>query len=299
MPREFPVRKVVVTIIDRKNFLKKTSAVIAGSLAAQIPLQAADNKTGSLQVWSCGGLAEAFIPANELFNKEYNCRVAYTGAFAAALGKSLLGNAQTEVFAPRVLDLAKKLKEQGKMLSYQPLCFTKYVLITQKGNPKKIYTMDDLSKQGIRIVTTPNASPPGGLASTAILKKSGVMNKGKGNIVHKGDCVQMDVPLITSGKADVAVMELRIAMLPSVKGKVDVIDISEEFIPAGPVPFTIGVMKWAKDPELARKYVDFITSERGQKFFADAGFIPALSEEGERLIAKYGVKDESNASANK
>ncbi len=35
----------------------------------------------------------------------------------------------------------------------------------------------------------------------------------------------------------------------------------------------------------------FITSEKGQSFFAAAGFIPALSSEGERLIQKYGVKD--------
>ena len=66
----------------------------------------------SLQVWSCGGLAEAFIPANEEFLKNTGVHIAYTGAFAAALGKSLLGSAQTEVFAPRVIQLSKKLKQE-------------------------------------------------------------------------------------------------------------------------------------------------------------------------------------------
>jgi len=287
-----------VTKIDRKDFLKTTSAVIAGVMAIQNPLRAIGSHSDSLQVWSCGGLAEAFIPANNLFYKERGCQINYTGAFAAALGKSLLGSAQTEVFAPRVLDLAKKLKGQGKMLSFQPLCFTKYVLITRKGNPLKINSIEDLSKSGIKIVTSPNASAPGGAATMGILKKSGVLEKAKGNIVHKGDCVQMDVTLITGGKADVAVMERRIAMLPSVKGKVDIIDIPEEFIPAPPVTFTIGVMKWAKNPDLAGDYVNFITSEKGQKFFADVGFIPALSEEGQRLTIKYGVKDETIPSAN-
>ena len=50
-------------------------------------------------------------------------------------------------------------------------------------------------------------------------------------------------------------------------------------------------MKWAKNRELAEDYLDFILSEKGQSFFESAGFVPALSEEGERLTKKYGVKD--------
>jgi len=50
-------------------------------------------------------------------------------------------------------------------------------------------------------------------------------------------------------------------------------------------------MKLAKNRELAEDYCNFVTSEKGQSFFKEAGFIPALSEEGERLIRKYGVHD--------
>jgi molybdate transport system substrate-binding protein len=46
-----------------------------------------------------------------LFQKKTGVEIAYTGAFAAALGKSLLANATTDVFAGRVLDLAKKLRK--------------------------------------------------------------------------------------------------------------------------------------------------------------------------------------------
>ncbi|MBW1941061.1 MAG: substrate-binding domain-containing protein [Deltaproteobacteria bacterium] len=58
-----------------------------------------------------------------------------------------------------------------------------------------------------------------------------------------------------------------------------------------PVPFTIGVMKWAKNRDLAEDFVNFILSEEGQSFFERAGFIPAVSKTGERLIKKYGVTD--------
>ena len=277
--------------VNRRKFIKAAGVVLTGSILS--PSLALGNRFQGecLQVWSCGGLAEAMIPANKLYEKMTGCTVAYTGAFAASLGKSLLGNAKTEVFAPRVLDLAKKLKAEGKMLHFKPLCFTKYVLITPRGNPAGIKGIQDLAKPGIRVILSPDASPPGGAAAMLILQNAGVLEEAKENAVVMGDCVQRIVPDVIVGKGDVSLVELRLTRLPQFAGKVDIIEIPEKFIPLKPVTFTIGVMKWAKNRDLAEDYLDFILSEKGQSFFEMAGFIPALSEEGERLAKKYGVKD--------
>ncbi|MCP4622561.1 MAG: ABC transporter substrate-binding protein, partial [bacterium] len=177
-------------IIDRRSFIKASGIAITGTLASPIISSAAAFKNETLQTWSCGGLAEAFIPANSEYEKLTGAKIAYTGAFAAALGKSLLGSATTEVFAPRVLELAEKLKSAGKMISFKPLCFTKYVLVTPKGNPAGIQGIEDMAKNGIRVILTPNASIPGGKASLIILKKAGVLEKAQQNAVLNGDCVQ-------------------------------------------------------------------------------------------------------------
>ncbi len=279
------------TGINRRRFLKASGLALVGALSNPSVALAADFKGQKLQVWSCGGLAEAFMPLNRQYEEKTGCTVSYTGAFAAALGKSLLGSAQTEVFAPRVLGLAQKLKAQGKMLRFWPLCFTKYVIATPRGNPAGITGIDDLAKPGVRTVLSPKASPPGGKAAMAVLKKAGVLDGAQKNAVRKGDCVQRDIVDIVSGAADAAIVELRITRLPKVVGKVEVIDIPEKFIPAKPVPFVIGIMKWASNEQLARNYVDFVLSETGQALFDAAGFIPARSEEGQRLVEKYGVKD--------
>lgn len=242
-----------------------------------------------LEVWSCGGLAEAFMPANKKFEKKTHIHIAYTGAFAAALGKSLLGNAQTEVFAPRVVALAQKLKAQGKMLWYKPLCFTKYVIAVPFGNPKKITSIQDLVEPDVRIVLSPDASPPGGKATIGILKKAGVYEAAKNNVVFNGDCAQRSAMLLTEDKADAGIVEQRITRLPAFKGKLDTIAIEEKFIPPPPVPFTIGMMKWAKNPSAAQQFIDFILSGDGQKYFEQAGFIPAISDEGKNMAEKYGV----------
>jgi molybdate transport system substrate-binding protein len=277
--------------VSRRAFLKVSSLAATGSLLAGSEAFGSAFKNEYLQVWSCGGLAEAFIPANKAYEEMTRCRIDYSGAFAGALGKSLLGDATTEVFAPRVLELAQKLKAQGKMLHFVPLCFTKYVLVTPKGNPAGITTIQDLGRSGIKTVLSPNASPPGGEASTIILKKAGVLEQAQKNAVVVGDCVQSVVPDVIKGNGDVAVMELRLTKKAEFAGKMEVIEIPEKFFPPRPVSFVIGIMKFAHNKDLAEDYVKFITSEKGQSFFEAAGFIPAFSNEGERLIRKYGVKD--------
>lgn len=277
--------------LNRRRFLKASGVALGGTLATPAAAWATEFPGANLQVWSCGGLAEAFIPANKHYEELSGCKVNYTGAFAAALGKSLLGNAQTEVFAPRVLELARKLREQGKMLHFRPLCFTKYVLITPKGNPAGVSDIKDLKKPGVRTILSPGASPPGGQATLAILKKAGVLEGAQRNAVITGDCVHREAVDIARGAGDVAVVEQRITRLPKLAGRLEVIDIPEQFIPAKPLAFVIGVMKWAENPKLAQAFIDFILSEEGQASFEAAGFIPAASAEGQRLVEKHGVKD--------
>jgi molybdate transport system substrate-binding protein len=277
--------------MTRRGFLAATTAAATGYVLREAGAETGAFKGERLQVWSCGGLAEAFRLANVSYEKMSGAAIDYSGAFAAALGKSLLGEAQTEVFAPRVLELAKKLKAQGKMVHFAPLCFTKYVLVTPKGNPAGITKIQDLKKDGVKVVLAPYASPPGGQASTMILKKAGVLEHAQKNAVTIGDCVQTVVPDVIHGKGHVAVMELRLTKKPDFEGKLEVVDIPEEFFPPAPVTFVIGVMKFARNRDLAEDYVKFIRSEKGQSFFEAAGFVPALSEEGERLVKKYGVKD--------
>ncbi len=275
--------------ISRRIFLKTSGVAAASSLFASSNALAKKTEAKTLQVWSCGGLAEAFTPANKVFEQKEGLFISYTGAFAAALGKSLLGSVKTDIFAPRVLALSKKLKDAGKMLWYEPLCFTRYILATPKGNPAGITSIKDMAKPGIRVVLSFGASPPGGKATMALMKKASVLEGAQKNAVFNGDCVQRTTIMLANGKADVGIVEQRITRLPEFNGKLDVIPIEERFFPPPPMTFTIGMMKWARDPDIAKRYIDFILSSDGQRYFERAGFIPVISEEGKRLVKKYGA----------
>lgn len=275
--------------MSRRNFLKNSGLAAASSIFVSSPVLAIKTETNHLKVWSCGGLAEALIPVNKEFEQRTGVTIAYTGAFAAALGKSLFGSAKTDVFAPRVLNLAKKLKKHGKMLWYKPLCFTRYILATPKGNPAGITSIKDMAKPGIRVVLSSGASPPGGKATMIILKKAGLLEDVKRNIIFNGDCVLKTTTMLAKGKADVSIVEQRIIRYPDFSGKLEIIPIEEKYMPPPPMTFTIGMMKWAKDPDVAEAFIDFVLSSEGQKHFERAGFIPAISPEGKHMAKKYGV----------
>lgn len=276
---------------DRRNFLR---TVFVGGLGSTLAGGFAHARTFNqdyLQVWSCGGLAEAFEPANRTYEEKTGVKIHYTGAFAAALGKSLLGNARTEVFAGRGLALAKKLRQAGKMTYFKPLCFTSYVVVTPKGNPAGIRKVEDLAGPGVRVVLAPQASPPGGEAVEVLLKKAGILEPTLKNAVILGSCVQRTLGDLIAHKGDASIVELRLTRMPAFTNKVEIIPIPFEFFPPPPLTFTIGVMENAKDRELADHYVDFMTSAEGQAFFENQGFIPAISDRGRLLTEKLGVKD--------
>ncbi len=278
--------------MERRSFLKATMAGAVGVLLPPSAARADSMLSGkTLQVWSCGGLAEAFMPANAAYEKANGVKISYTGAFAAALGKSLLGSATTEIFAGRVLDLAKKLKEAGKMSSFQPLCYTSYVMVTPIGNPAGIRQLADMTKPGVRVILAPDASPPGGQAVQNLLKKAGLAEEIAKNCLRPGSCVQRVMDEIVDSRGDVSIVERRLTRMAEFRDRTEIFEIPEEFFPPGPLTFTIGVMKDAKDEILARHYIDYITSAEGQAYFENAGFIPALSDKGRQLTKKLGVTD--------
>jgi len=85
-----------------------------------------------------------------------------------------------------VLDLAKKLRESGKMDYFKPLCFTSYVMVSPKGNPAGIREIKDMAKPGVRVVLAPDASPPGGQAAQVILRKAGILEAAMKNAITLG-----------------------------------------------------------------------------------------------------------------
>lgn len=279
---------------NRRGFLKglAAGAALMGASAA-IPARA-ERFTGHMSAWSCGGLAEAMMPACVQYGDKTGVKVAYTGARASALGKPLMaGTAHTDVFCGRGLDLAKSLRKAGRMIYFKPLCFTSYVIVTPQGNPYKIHSLEDMAKPGIPIAMAPHASPPGGKSVTQLITNAGLLEPIMKNVLDKeATCVLRTVPAVTNGKAAAMIVERRITAMP-LYAPLEIIEIPEKFFPKGPLTFTTGVMTSTPDRKMSDDYLNYLISPEGQEHFENAGFISAYSPKGQELVEKLGVKDDN------
>lgn len=124
-----------------------------------------------------------------------------------------------------------------------------------------------------------------------ILKKANIDQAVLGNMIEKESCVVKMMSKIIGGAGAASIVERRVTCMDRFAGKVNIIPIDEAFFPPGPRTFTIGVMKYAQDRELADDFVNFVCSDEAQAIFQKRGFIPASSEKGKVLIEKLGVKD--------
>lgn len=277
--------------VNRRTLLTTgLTSIVAATLGAG-SLRAGRFQSDSLQLWSCGGLSDAFMEINHLYEQRNGIRISYTGAFAAALGKSLLGGAVTEVFAGRALQLAKNLRAADKMVYFRPLCFTEYVLVTPLGNPAKVQSVQDLARPGVPVILPVKASPPGGDAVIGILKKANIEKEVLKNTIEQESCVIKMMSKLITGRGAASIVEKRLTRMTKFAGRENVLPIPDALFPPGPLTFTVGVMKHAKDRALADDFVNFVCSDECQAIFAKHGFIPAASEKGKMLIEKLGVKD--------
>ncbi len=150
--------------------------------------------------------------------------------------------------------------ERGRAVSSTPI-----VIVTQKGNPHEIESLEDLTRPGIRLVLgNPTHSTIGGLTDR-LLKAKGVYERIQPNVAERQPSSGMLVPPVVSGAAD-ATLAYYSDTLPQ-RERLHVIRIDSEYAQAVQ-PFTVAYTSQHK--ELMYRLYDFIG--RSEEIYAELGF---------------------------
>ena len=131
------------------------------------------------------------------------------------------------------------------------------------GNPRKITSLKDLTRQGLNVVVCAPQVPCGS-ATQKVEQATGV----KLNPVSEESAVTDVLNKVETGQADAGLVYVTDA-----KGAGD--KVAEVPFPeaAGAVnTYPIAVLKQSRSQEPARKFVDLVTGEAGQKTLTAAGF---------------------------
>lgn len=267
------------------NSRKVTSLALAVVFAAlafapHIPLARAQSNT-TLTVFAAASLTDAFNEIKTAFEAA-NPAVTVTYSFGASntLATQLSQGAPADIFASANAT-QMNVAITAKRIAGSPRTFAKnrLVLIVPADNPVKITTLKDLAKPGIKLILAAAGVPVRDYTNTMLDKLAQKPEYGSDyktaflrNVVSEEANVRQVSAKVSLGEADAGFV-YRSDVTPDISSKVAIIQIPDSVNTIATYP--IAVTDNSPNPDVAKKYIDYILSDAGQKTLVKWNFISA------------------------
>jgi accessory colonization factor AcfC len=226
------------------------------------------SKQNNLHVFSAGAVAPPIKKCAEVFRAksgtEFNFTVNKAEILIEEIAKTREGDLLT-CGSEFILDHAQLkglvLKETRKSLGSR----TSAILV-RKGNPKKIKSMSDLAKQGTQVGVSVSGCLTGVWDDLAT--KAGLTEQIRKNSVAYADGCGELMSFINKKKVDAilgwdAFKNLNMQTM-------DIIKLPEDLQVHRST--AIGIISYSTNKELAKKFIDFLVSEKGKKIYEEYGW---------------------------
>src|SRR5215203_925825 len=234
---------------------------------------------GTLTILAASSLTDAFGQLGNTFEKQ-NPGTTVRASFGASsdLLAQIQQGAPADVFASAAEEEMNTAVKDGRV-SGKPEVFVKNreVIMVPKDNPANIKSLEDMSKPDIKLVLAAKDVPAADYAVEILGKAdkeygSGFKKKVLSNVVSREADVRASVNRVVVGDAD-ATFGYASDYTPDIRDKVKVIPIPPNLNIIATYP--IAALKDAKEPALAKEWVDLVTSSEGQKVLKKWNFEPA------------------------
>ena len=232
-----------------------TSSAAAGST---------DQTSATLTIFAAASLKDVFPKIYEEFKKTHpNYTIEFSFAGSSELATQINNGAEADVFASANEKQMKVASDAGNVDAAKTKIFATntLTLITPPSNPAGIAKLEDVTKDGVKLVVCAEQVPCGA-ATKQLAEKTGFTF----NPVSEEQKVTDVVTKVTSGEADAGLVYVTDAT--SAKDKVKTVETPEADQIVNKYP--IAVTKSAR--EGAQAFVDFVLAEQGQSMLQDAGF---------------------------
>jgi molybdate transport system substrate-binding protein len=234
---------------------------------------------GTLTILAASSLTDAFGELGNTF-EEQNRGVEVKQSFGASsdLLAQIQQGAPADVFASAAEEEINTAEKDG-LVAGKPEVFVRNreVIMVPRDNPANIQSLQDLAKPNIKLVLAQKDVP----AADYAVEILGKANKQYGpnfekdvlsNVVSREADVRASVNRVVVGDAD-ATFGYASDYTPDIRDRVNVVPIPPDLNIIAIYP--IVALEDAKDPELAKKWVDLITSKEGQRVLKKWNFEPA------------------------
>ena len=212
----------------------------------------------------CGaGIREPVDELAKEFGRQHDVTFECDYRGSEVLLSSIKLSGQGDLYMPGDVHYVEQAEKEGLVASSKTVCYFVPVILVAKDNPEEILTLADLGRPGIRVgLGDPEACAIGRLCSR-IFEKNGIDEEGI-DVKYRSPTVNDLGNHIKLGSLDAAIVWDAVAACFAESSDVVPIPVQENIIST----VAVGVLKSSPHPELAGKFVDFITSPRGKEIFA-------------------------------
>ena len=142
------------------------------------------------------------------------------------------------------------------------------MICVQRGNPKGIHSLEDLARPGIVVGLAEAGAVCLGDVAEEILRSAGLEERVKKNVITYARSCDQTQQLVQLGEVD-AVIGWD-AFKHWAPDDIDVVPIARRHVRVRNIPAAVSA--YSEQPEAARKFIDFLTSDEGKAIFAKHGY---------------------------
>ncbi|MGW5444653.1 molybdate ABC transporter substrate-binding protein [Streptomyces asiaticus] len=222
--------------------------------------------SGTVTVFAAASLKESFTALGKTFENEHpGTKVAFNFGGSDALAASITSGAPADVFAAASPKTMKTVTD-AKDAKGTPATFVRNQLeiATLPGNPKKIKTLKDLTRSGLKVALCAKEVPCGSAAQKALTAAKLKLTPVSYEQDVKGALTKVQLKEVDASvvyKTDVKAAGGKVAGVEFPESKQAIND------------YPIAPLKNAQNAEGATAFIDLVKSAQGQKVLGQAGFL--------------------------
>jgi len=247
---------------DASSSVEQTGVTTAQQ---QSSAEGAERQPGGRQLLLyCGaGIRPPVAEIVELFRERHGVTVQCDFAGSEVLLNKAKLSRRGDLFMPGDQYYVAQAHSAGLIASTHVVAYFVPVILVQRGNPKNIQSLADLSRPDLKIGLGDARACAIGRVSSQLLANQGI-DEQKLPVVYRSVTVHDLGNQIKLKSLDAVIVWDAVAAYYSRDGEVVRIPLEQNQI----ATIAVGILKSSENPELAAKLVDFLTSPEGKEIFA-------------------------------
>ncbi|MBV9210060.1 MAG: molybdate ABC transporter substrate-binding protein [Acidobacteria bacterium] len=239
-------------------------------LIAACSRQSSNQPAGAqeINVAAAANLTDAFAEVAKQFTAETGVRVVYSFGATADLAKQIENGAPFDVFAAADVEHVDGLNNKGLLTQGTRAVYARgrLVLWTPQGSSISISRIEDLTRAEISkiAIAKPDVAPYG-KATVEALRALNLWQQVEPKVVYAQN-VSQTKQFASTGNAQAAFIPL--ALVKPNEGRA--VEVDEKL--HQPIDQALGVVKASAKQEAARRFTDFVLSDKGQRILEQYGY---------------------------